>query len=56
MQDEKDFAIRDWQPCQNVTEVRAFMGLSDYYRRFVKNFSVIAAPLYDFMKKEVDFR
>ena len=36
MQDEKISAIRDWPPCRNVTEVRAFMGLSGYYRRLVK--------------------
>jgi len=56
MQDEKVSAIRDWPPYRNVTEVRAFMGLSEYYRRFLKDFSVIAAPLYDVMKKGVDFR
>jgi len=56
MQDAKIFAIRDWPPCRNVTEVRAFMGLSGYYRRFVKDFSVIVAPLYGLMKKGVDFQ
>ena len=55
MQDEKISAIRDWPPCRNVTEVRAFMGLSGYYRRFVKDFSLIATPLYSLMKKGVEF-
>jgi len=55
MQDRKISAIRDWPPCRNVSEVRAFMGLSGYYRRFVKDFSVIAAPLYDLMKKGAKF-
>ena len=55
MQDEKIAAIRDWPPCRNATEVRAFMGLSGYYRRFVKDFSLIASPLYGLMKKGVGF-
>jgi len=55
MQDEKIAAIRDWPPCRNATEVRAFMGLSGYYRRFVKDFSLIASPLYGPMKKGVGF-
>jgi len=33
MQDKKVYAIRDWPPCPNVTEIRASMGLSGYYRR-----------------------
>ena len=55
MQEEKIAAIRDWPPCQTVSEVRAFMGLSGYYRRFVKDFSSLASPLYSLMKKDVDF-
>jgi len=52
MQDEKVSAIRDWLLCRNDMEVQAFMGLSGYYRRFVKDFSVIAAPHHDLIKKE----
>jgi len=55
MQDGKISAIRDWPPCRNVSEVRAFMNLSGYYRRFIKDFSFIAAPLYDLMKKGAKF-
>ena len=55
MQDEKISAIRDWPLCRNVTEVRSFMGLTGYYRRFVKDFCVIAVPIYDLMKKRVTF-
>jgi len=55
MQEEKIAAARDWPPCQNLTEVRAFMGTCDYYRRFVKDFSLIASPLYGLTKKGVDF-
>ena len=55
MQPEKVQAIRDWPPCQNLTELRAFLGTTGYYRRFVKNFSAIAAPLFGLMKKGVRF-
>ena len=35
-------AIVNWKPPRNVTEVRSFLGLTGYYQRFVKGFSVIA--------------
>ena len=34
-----------WKPPRNVTEVRSFLGLAGYYKRFVKGFSMIAAPM-----------
>ena len=38
-------AIVSWKLPQNVTEVRSFLGLVGYYRRFVNGFSVIASTL-----------
>ena len=38
-------AVVNWKPPRNVTEVRSFLGLAGYYKRFVKGFSVIASPL-----------
>ena len=55
-QTEKVQAIRDWPPCRNFTELRAFLGTAGYYRRFVKNFSALAAPLFGLMKKGVRFK
>ena len=38
-------AIISWKPPRNVTEVRSFLGLTGYYRRFVKGFFIIDSPL-----------
>ena len=39
-------AVQEWPIPTCVTEVRAFLGLVSYYRRFIKNFSQIAKPLH----------
>jgi hypothetical protein len=52
---EKIKATRGWPTPKNVTEVRSFMGLSGYYRRFIKGFSRIASPITYLQKKGVKF-
>jgi len=47
MQQHKVEAVRDWPQLQSVKDVRAFLGLAGFYRRFVKGFSEIARPLTD---------
>ena len=42
---QKIEAVVHWERPKNVTEVRSFLGLAGYYRRFVENFSRIATPL-----------
>ncbi|GFS62208.1 retrovirus-related Pol polyprotein from transposon 297 [Trichonephila clavipes] len=42
--------IKDFPIPTNKTQVRAFLGLSGYYRRYIPEFSVIAAPLTDLLK------
>lgn len=44
-------AIRDWPAPTNVHEVRQFLGLATYYRRFIKRFAHIAAPLHELLKE-----
>ena len=48
-------AIREIPTPQNVRKVRSFLGLASYYRRYVKGFAVIAAPLHMLTKKDVMF-
>ena len=48
-------AIRDIPPLKTATEVRSFLGLAGYYRRYVKNFAAIAGPLHVLTRKDVVF-
>jgi hypothetical protein len=53
---EKIEAIREWPAPKNVTEVRSFMGLAGYYRRFIEGFSKIAHPITSLQRKGVNFQ
>lgn len=48
-------AVSEWPTPKNVTDVRSFLGLAGYYRRFVKDFSRIARPMTTLMKKQSKF-
>ncbi|KAA3480178.1 DNA/RNA polymerases superfamily protein [Gossypium australe] len=45
-------AIVNWKPLKNVSEVRTFLGLVRYYRRFVQGFSMIASPMTCLLQKD----
>ena len=48
--------IIGWPRPSNVKEVRSFLGLAGYYRRFVKDFSIIAKPMTKLTQKDVKFQ
>ena len=47
--------VVEWKSPRNVTEVRSFLGLAGYYRRFVKGFSMTAAPMTRLLQKNVKY-
>ncbi|GKC52368.1 putative reverse transcriptase domain-containing protein [Tanacetum coccineum] len=45
MDPSKVESVKNWMTFESPTEIRSFLGLAGYYRRFIKNFSKIAKPL-----------
>ena len=48
---DKVAAVREWTTPKNVSEIRSFLGLCNYYRKYVKSYAKIAGPLTDLTKK-----
>ena len=47
--------VADWPPPRNLRDVRVFLGFTRFYRYFIPNYSMIACPLIDLMRKAVPF-
>ncbi|GJZ44753.1 putative reverse transcriptase domain-containing protein, partial [Tanacetum coccineum] len=48
-------SIKDWESPKTPTEIRQFLGLAGYYRRFIEGFSKIAKPMTKLTQKSVKF-
>ena len=55
MDPKKIESVVSWKPPKNVLEVRSFLGLAGYYRKFVEGFSRLAAPLTKLKRKDVKY-
>ena len=56
MNEAKVKAIQEWLTPKSITDVRSFHGLASFYRRSVKDFSTIASPFIEIVKKVVGFK
>ena len=52
MEEEKVRGVLDWLTLKGVKDIQNFLGLANYYQQFIKDFTSIARPLHDLMKKD----
>ena len=56
MDPRKIKAVQDWPTPNGPRDVRGFLGLAGYYRKFIHRFAARAAPLFDLTKHDIDFK
>ena len=52
MEKEKVKGVLEWPTLKCVKDIQKFLGLANYYRRFIEGFATVARPLYDMVKKD----
>jgi hypothetical protein len=56
MDPSKVESVTKWEQPLNVTDVRSFLGMAGYYRRFIENFSKIVKPVTELLKSNTKFK
>jgi len=56
IEEEKVDGVLSWPEPKNVKNVRRFLGLTNYYRRFIKNFAQVARPMNMLIRKNVKWQ
>jgi len=56
MEKEKVDRVLSWPEPRNMKDIRKFLGLANYYRRFIKNFAQVARPMNVLMRKDVKWQ
>ena len=52
MEEEKVKGVLEWPTLRSVKDIQKFLGLVNYYRRFIEEFALVARPLHDLVKKD----
>ena len=55
MDPEKTRAIEDWPQPRNIREIQVFLGFTNFYRRFIKDYATLTKPLTNLLKKSQTF-
>ncbi|GJP52310.1 hypothetical protein CLOM_g11436 [Closterium sp. NIES-68] len=55
MDPSKVKAVQDWKPPTSIKELQAFLGLANYYRKFIQHFAAITSPLSNLLRKTEGF-
>jgi len=53
---EKVDGVLSWPEPKNIRDIRKFLGLANYYRRFIKNFTQVARPINTLTQKDVKWQ
>jgi hypothetical protein len=56
VEETKVIKVKNFPTPKNTTQVRSFLGLAGYYRRFIQQFSTIAHPLHQLLRKDQNFK